>query len=80
MVSDQVAAQMAALEERNNDLEDNQFKLNYAFAQLTRGGLIGGEGRIPPVIGTTKSLGTAPTEGNTDYLSLMAQQNTYSAK
>ena len=32
MVSDQVVAQMAALEERNNDLEDNQFKLNDAFA------------------------------------------------
>ena len=32
MVSDQVAAQMAALEERNNDLEDNQLKLNDAFA------------------------------------------------
>ena len=76
MVSDQVAAQMAGLEERNNDLEDNQFKLNDAFAQMTRGGIsIGGEGGIPPVI-DTKSMGTAPIEGNTDYSSLMAQQNT----
>ena len=73
MVSDQVAAQMAALEECNNDLEDNQFKLNDAFAQLTRGGVsIGGEGGISPVI-DTKSMGTAPTEGNTNYSSLMAR-------
>ena len=80
MVSDQVAAQMAALEERNNDLEDNQFKLNNAFAQLTCGGVsISGKGSILPVI-DTKSMGTAPTEGNTDYSSLMAQQNAYNTQ
>ena len=51
MVSDQVTAQIAPLTERNDDLEDNQLKLNDAFAQLTRGGvLIGGDGGIPPVI------------------------------
>ena len=76
MVSDQVTAQMTALEERNNHLENNQYKLNDALAQLVRGGTtIGGEGGIPPVI-DTKSMGTAPTEGNTNYSSLMAQQNT----
>ena len=72
MVSNQVAAQMAALEERNDDLEDNQLKLNDAFAQMTRGGVsIGGDGGIPPVI-DTKLMGTAPTE---DYSSFMAQQS-----
>ena len=76
MMSNQVAAQMAALEERNNDLEDNQFKLNDAFAQMIRGGAsIGREGGIPPVI-DTKSMGRVPTEGNTSYSSLMAQQST----
>ena len=80
MVSNQVAAQMAVLEEQNNDLEDNQFKLNDAFAQMARGGMsIGGEGGIPPVI-DTKSMGTAPTEGNTDYSSLVAQQNTHNTQ
>ena len=73
MVSDQVAAQMAALEDRNDDLENNQLKLNDAFAQMTRGGVsIGGDGGIPPVI-DTKSMGTAPTD---DYSSFMAQQST----
>ena len=73
MVSDQVTAQIAALAERNDDLEDNQLKLNDAFAQMTRGGVtIGGDGGIPPVI-DTKSMGTAPTE---DYSSFMAQQST----
>ena len=73
MVSDQVAAQMAALAERNDDLEDNQLKLNDAFAQLTRGGIsVGGEGGIPPVIDTNKSMGTAPTE---DYSAFMTQQS-----
>ena len=39
---------------------------------MTRGGVsIGGDGGIPPVIGT-KSMGTAPTE---DYSSFMAQQS-----
>ena len=76
MVSDQVTAQMAALEERNDHLEDKQYKLNDVFAQMARGGmLIGGEGGIPPVI-DTKSMGTASTEGNIDYSSLMAQHNT----
>merc|ERR1712238_141726 len=72
MVSDQVVAQMASLEERNDDLENNQLKLNDAFTQLTRGGVsIGGDGGIPPVIDTT-SMGTAPTD---DYSSFMAQQS-----
>ena len=39
IVSDQVTAQMAALEERYNYLEDNQYKLNDAFAQMARGGM-----------------------------------------
>ena len=65
MVRNQVAAQMVALAEWNDDLEDNQLKLNDAFAQLTFGGVsIGGDGGIPPVI-DTKLMGTAQTE---DYL------------
>ena len=76
MVSEQVTAQMEALEERNYHLKDNQYKLNNAIAQLVSGDTtIGWKGGIPPVI-DTKSMGTAPTEGNTDYSSLMAQQNT----
>ena len=40
---------------------------------ITRGdSTIGGEGGIPPVI-DTKSMGTAPTEGNTEYSLLLAQ-------
>ena len=34
MVSEQVTEQMAALEERNNHLKDNQCKLNNAMAHL----------------------------------------------
>ena len=76
MVSEQVTAQMATLEERNNHLEDNQYKLNDAIAKMVRGDTrIGGEGGIPPVI-DTKSMGTAPTEGNIEYSFLMAQQTT----
>ena len=44
-----------------------------ALQQLARGDtIIGGDGGIPPVI-ETKSMGTAPTEGNTEYSSLLAQ-------
>ena len=76
MVSEQVTAQMTALEERNDHLKDNQYKLNDALAQLVCGDTtIGGESGIPPVI-DTKSMGTALTESNTDCSSLMAQQNT----
>ena len=35
--------------------------------------IISGEGGIPPVI-NTKSIGTAPTESNTDFFLLMAQK------
>ena len=64
---------MAALAEQNDDLEDNQLKLNDAFAQLTCGGIsVGGESSIPPVIDTNKSMGTAPTE---DYSAFMTQQS-----
>ena len=73
MMSDQVTAQMAALAERNDDLEDYQLKSNDAFAQLTRGGVsIGCDGGIPPVIDTNKSTGTAPTK---DYSRFMTQQS-----
>ena len=73
MVSDQVVEQMAALAERNDDLEDNQMKLNDAFAQLTRSGIpVGGNGGIPPVIDTNKLMGTAPTK---DYSAFMTQQS-----
>ena len=76
VVSEQVTAQMKALEESNDHLEDNQCKLNDALAQLVRGGTtISGESGILPV-NDIKSTGTAPTESNTDYSSLMAQQNT----
>ena len=68
MVSDQVVEQMAALVERNDDLEDNQMKLNDAFAQLTRSG----EGGIPPVIDTNKSMGTAPTEDYSAFTNQMS--------
>ena len=45
------------------------------IAQMFHGDTtIGGDGGIPPVI-DTKSMGTAPTEGNTNFSSLMAQQN-----
>ena len=72
MVSNQVVAQMVALAERNNNLEDNQLKLNDAFEQLTRGGVsIDGDSGIPPVI-DTRSMGTAPTE---DYSLFIAQQS-----
>ena len=37
MVSEQVTAQMEALEERNYHLKDNQYKLNNAIAQLVSG-------------------------------------------
>ena len=53
MVSEQVTAQMAALEERNGHLEDNHYKLNDAIAQLVRGDtIIGGEDGITPVLDT----------------------------
>ena len=75
MVSDQVTAQLAAIKEHNDHLEENQYKMADAIAQMVRGGTtIGGDGGILPVI-DTKSMGTAPTEGNTDFSSLMAQQN-----
>ena len=48
MVSDQATAQMDALEERNNHLGDNQYKLDDAFAQMARGDMsIGREDDIP---------------------------------
>ena len=72
MVSDQVAAQMAAIEQRNDDLEENQFKIADPLHQLAGDATIGSEGGIPPII-DTKLMDTAPTEGNTDLLSLMAQ-------
>ena len=64
---------MATLVERNDDLEDNQLKLNDAFAQLTRGGIsVSGEGGFPPVIDTNKSMGTAPTK---DYSAFKTQKS-----
>ena len=66
---------MAAIEERNDHLEENQYKMADAISQIVRGDTtIGGEGGIPPVI-DTELMATAPTEGNTDFSSLMAQQN-----
>ena len=75
MVSDQVAAQMAAIEERNDHLEENQYKMTDVQQQMVRGDTkIGSEGGIPVII-DTKLMGTAPTEGSTDFSSLMSQQN-----
>ena len=75
MVSDQVAAQMAAIEEHSDHLEENQYKMADAIQQMVCGDTtISGEGGIPLVI-DTKLMGTAPTEGNTNFFLLMAQQN-----
>ena len=74
MVSDRVATQMAAFEQLGDDLKENQYKIADALQQLVASSdtTIGGDGGIPPVI-EKKSMGTAPTEGNTDFLSMMAQ-------
>mmetsp|Transcript_21572 Transcript_21572/g.23951 ORF Transcript_21572/g.23951 Transcript_21572/m.23951 type:complete len:159 (-) Transcript_21572:249-725(-) len=73
MVSDQVAAQMAAMEQqgeqRNNDIEKNQCKLADAMNQMVSDVSIGCEGGMPPII-ETKSLGTAATVCGTDLSSL----------
>ena len=75
MVSDQVASQMTSIEESNDHIEESQYKIADALQQMVCGDTtIGGEGGIPPVI-DTKSIDTAPTEGNTYISLLMAQQN-----
>ena len=71
MVSDQLAAQMTAIKQHNDDLEEDQFKIADALHQLVGEAPIGGEGGILSII-DTKLMGTAPTEGNTDLSSLMA--------
>ena len=66
---------MAAIKECNDHLEENQCKIADAIQQMVCGDTtLGGEGGVPPVI-DTKLIGTAPTEGNTDFSLLMAQTN-----
>ena len=65
MVRDQVAAQMAAIEQHNGDLEENQCKIADAQQQLADDTTVGREGGILPII-DTKLRGTAPTEDTTD--------------
>ena len=65
---------MAAIEERNDHLEENQYKMADAIQQMVCGDTtISGEGGISPEI-DTKSMDTAPTEGNIDFSLLMAQR------
>ena len=58
MMSDQVATQMAAFEQRGEELEENQYKMADALQQLVARGdtTIGSNGGIPLVIETKSSF------------------------
>lgn len=72
MSSDKVVEQMAATEERHNNLQKNQCKIADAMNLMISGdAFIRGDGGVPPVI-EMESLATATTAG-TDLVSLMAQ-------
>ena len=56
---------MVAIEQRDDNLEENQYKIADALYQMAGTATIGGGGGIPHII-DTESMGEAPTEGNTD--------------
>ena len=74
--SNQVAEQMAAIEQiveqRHNDLEENQCKITDTMNQMVSDVSIGGDGGISPII-ETKLLDTATAAVGTTFLLLMAQ-------
>ena len=73
IVSDKVVAQIVAIDEQNDNLEENQYKIADTMQQIICGDTpIRVEDCIPFII-DMESVCTAPTENNTNLSSLMAQ-------